>query len=295
MDPEYVFEHVCCDLIQLPPTSGWKYICVFMDVFSRHVTFYKFKDKSTVTFTRALEDYVAHVGCPQKITCDNGSEFCSELVDAAVKVLGVKKKTSVVYRPQSQGMVERMNRSLLDQLRKRLHQFGKSWPEHMHYVAMAHNAAPAARTGESPNLVFFGRELPIPNFTDLSTNTLREKTVKEYVEGLKKRVKHVHDTVREETKKRSAKTAEAYNRKTKHKPLTVGELVYVKEIDKNKTKIDPNWTGPVEVAKRHSSSKGLPGTTYTLRYKGGETITRNYEQLKRVMADLQDPISKEDR
>ena len=118
-DLEFVFEHVCCDLIQLPHVpNGWKYICVFMDVFSRHVTFYKFKDKSTLSFARALEDYVTHVGCPQKLTCDNGAEFCSELVDAVTKVMGIKKKTSVVYRPQSQGMVERMNRQIIDQLTK---------------------------------------------------------------------------------------------------------------------------------------------------------------------------------
>ena len=293
MNPEFVFEHVCCDLIQLPPVpAGWKYVCVFMDVFSRHVTLYKFKDKSTQTFARALEDYVTHVGCPQKLTCDNGAEFCSELVDAVVKVMGIKKKTSVVYRPQSQGMVERMNRQLIDQLTKRLHQFGKSWPEHMHYVALAHNAAPAARTGETPNLVFFGRELPIPSFSDLSVNTLRSKSVQEYVEEVQKRVKKVHETVREESVKRSAKTAEAYNKTTKHTPLQPGELVYYKEIPKNRTKTDPKHVGPVEVVARHSNAKGLPGTTYTLRFKEGETMTRNYEQLKRVKADFEGPISK---
>ena len=93
--------------------------------------------------------------------------------------MGIKKRTSVVYRPQSQGMVEKMNRELVDQLTKRLRQFGTAWPEDMHYVALAH-ASTSSRTGESPNMVFFGRELPIP-FTDVSVNTLRNKSVKEYV------------------------------------------------------------------------------------------------------------------
>ena len=55
INPSFVFEHVCCDLIQLPPVAGWKYVCVFMDVFSRHVSLYKMRDKSTMSFTRALE------------------------------------------------------------------------------------------------------------------------------------------------------------------------------------------------------------------------------------------------
>ena len=292
MNPTHVFEHVCCDLISLPPSNGWKYVCVFMDVFSKHVACYKMRDKTTVSFTRALEDYVTHLGCPQKLTCDNGAEFCSELVDAVTTVMGIKKRTSVVYRPQSQGNVECWNRQLIQELKARLLQSKSSWPEHMHYVAMAHNASPASRTGESPNLVFYGRELPIPTFTDFSTDTLREKSVREYVKKAKERVKAVHDAVRSESKKRSEKVAEAYNRKVKHTPLQEGELVYYKEIPQNHTKVDPQWSGPVQVVKRHPNAQGLPGTTYTLKYEGGETMRRNYEQLKRVWSEHKGPISK---
>ena len=294
MDPEFVFQHVCCDLIELPATKGWKYICVFMDVFSRHVSLYKFRDKTTLSFTKALDDYVSRVGCPVKLTCDNGSEFCSELVEAVTNVLGIKKRTSVVYRPQSQGMVERMNRQIIDQLTKRLKQFGDTWPQHMHYVALAHNASPAARTGESPNLVFFGRELPIPAFTDFAVNTLRNKHVKEYVDELKRRVKMVHEAVHSHAKATSAKTAEAYNRKVKHTPHEPGDLVYYKQAQKDRTKLDPKYAGPVKVAKRHDHMPDKPGTRYTLEFKDGERIMRTYDQLKRTMADLKEPISKED-
>ena len=294
INPSFVFEHVCCDLIQLPPVAGWKYVCVFMDVFSRHVTLYKMRDKSTMSFTRALEHYVAHAGCPQKLTCDNGAEFCSQLVDAVTKILGIKKRTSVVYRPQSQGMVERWNRQLVSELRARLLQSDTTWPEQMHYIAMAHNAAPSARTGESPNLVFFGRELPLPTFTDFATNTLREKSVQEYVKKCQERVNTIHEAVRTESVRRSEKTAEAYNRKVKHSPLSAGDLVYFKETPKNCLKTDPRWTGPVEVVKRHSNAVGQPGTTYTVKYKEGSTFRRNYEQLKLAKADFQGPISVEE-
>ena len=295
MNPEFVFEHVCCDLIQLPTApGGWKYICVFMDVFSRHVTFYKFRDKSMTSFTRALEDYVAHVGCPHKLTCDNGAEFCNELVEATTRVMGIKKRTSVVYRPQSQGMVERMNREIIDQLTKRLRQCDTAWPEHMHFVALAHNASTSSRTGESPNMVFYGRELPIPSFTDVSVNTLRSKSSKEYVEKMKERVQKVHEAIRRESKRQSEITAESYNKSVKHTPHKAGDLVYYKEIPKNREKTDPKWSGPVEVVSRHLNRTGQPGTTYTLRYKDGETISRNYEQLKRAWAEFKDPISKSD-
>ena len=160
-----------------------------MDVFSEHVTCYKMKDKTILSFTKALEDYVTHMGCPRVLTSDNGAEFCSELVEAVTKTMGIKKRTSVVYRPQSQGIVERWYRTLGKQLRTRLGQTGDSWPNQLHYVAMAHNASPSPKTGKTPNMVFYGRELPIPTFTDFSINTLREKSVQEYVKMAKQNVK----------------------------------------------------------------------------------------------------------
>ena len=296
MLPSYVFEQVSCDLLKLPPVpGGWRYICVFYDVFSRHVTFYKFKDKTSLSFAKALEDYVLHMGCPKTLTCDNGAEFRNELVDAVTKVMGIKQRTSVVYRPQSQGHVERTNREIIQGLTVRLLQYGMDWPDHMHYVALAHNAAPASRHGESPNLVFFGRELPIPSFTDLSINTLRAKSVQQYVSAMKSKVKHVHETIRAESKARTDKVAEAYNRKANHKPLQEGDYVFYKEADKNRDKLTPRTTGPVQVKERKTNAKGQPGVTYSLQYKDGETITRNYEQLKRARAKYAEPIAKYDR
>ena len=292
INPSFVFEQVCCDLITLPPSRGWNYVCVFMDMFSRHVTCYKMRDKTTLSFTRALEDYITHVGCPQTLSSDNGPEFCSDLVDAISNIIGMKRRTSVVYRPQSQGCVERWNRQLIQELRARLDQTGDKWPDHVNYVAMAHNASPASGTGESPNLVFYGRELPIPTFTDFDTDTLREKSVKEYVKLAKERVRIVHEAVRAESKKRSDKTAEAYNKKAKHTPLSKGDLVYYQEVPKNLTKLDINWAGPVQVDHCHPNAKGGQGTTYTVKFKEGETMRRNYEQLKRVRSDHPGPISK---
>ena len=54
-------------------------------------------------------------------------------------------------------------------------------------------------------------------------------------------------------------------------------------------------TGPLEVERRHLSVSGKPGVTYTIRYKGGETLERNYKQLRIAKADIKEPIAKEGR
>ena len=104
----------------------------------------------------------------------------------------------------------------------------------------------------------------------------------------------VQDATKQHSKQKSAKTAEAYNKKVKHTPFKEGDLVYYKQIPKDRTKLDPKYAGPVKVVRRHLLPNGSPGPRYTLRYGDGKEIMRTYEQLKGVKADLQDPIAKVD-
>ena len=281
----YILEHVCVDTLELPQAPGsYRYVLLFEDVFSKYIWLYKVKDKTAATIVRALENLVSHVGVPTRLTSDNGTEFCNDLNDAATQLLGIKKATSVVRRPQSQGMVERNNKQFIEEMRKRLQQFGRSWTEHVSFIMLAYNGTTHTKTGVSPYLAFYGRDPPLPKFTDLSPDTLKNKSSKEYIKEFRARLEHLHDAVRTNTKNKVAKEKELYDRKVKHDPLIPGEKVY--EINRKNHKLDPNWVGPIEVVRRRPNSKGQPGTTYECKYKDGSTCFRNYEQIKRAHADV---------
>jgi hypothetical protein len=202
------------------------------------------------------------------------------------KVLGVQKGTSVAYRPESQGPVERQNRMIISALTKSLQQFGKLWVDHLKYVEWSYNTIPIKKTGMSPYLVFFGREPPLPSFRDLAVEDIKDKSVRGHIMKLKERVKAIHDEARERMERKRAEEAERYNREAKHTPYEKGDIVYTKIPKKERTKLEPKWAGPLQVTWRRSSPHGGLGTTYVRQKPNGFSCERNYEQLKKVKAPI---------
>ena len=282
-----VGDHVICDLLKLPTTPGnFNYVLVCMDIFSKYVNLYKLRTKEAPGVASAILDMCLSRGFPKKLGTDNGAEFDNHILNSAAKLMGVEKATSVVYRPQSQGAVERHNRQIIAELQKRLEQYGKSWADHLPFVQYAYNSTPHSKTGESPFKVVFGREPPLPNFEEVDIDHHRDKSVRQYVKDLQKRLETIHSAVRERAKKKSQQEKERYDKRTKHIPLTEGELVYEKE-NVRPTKLTPKWKRePVKVVKRCKSPKGSPGHTYVVERRDGSQHRRNLEQLKPALADF---------
>ena len=70
----------------------------------------------------ALTSICCRWGPPDKIRMDNGTEFQTAPVRALFAEFGVRVKRGAAHHPQSQGGVERMNRTLIMQMRKVLDQ-----------------------------------------------------------------------------------------------------------------------------------------------------------------------------
>merc|ERR1712012_777195 len=99
-----VFQHVMCDLVSFTiPSAGYKHVLVFKDVFSGYIKCYKLRDKTSQGVIRSFEDLVCSYGPPKVLQSDNGGEFTSKPLKDYCERLGVDKRTSVSYRPQSQG------------------------------------------------------------------------------------------------------------------------------------------------------------------------------------------------
>ena len=278
-----VFDHVMCDLISFPIVSfGFKYVLVFKDVFSGYVKLYRLRNKTTDGVVKAFEDLTCSLGPPKLLTSDNGGEFVSEALELACKVKGVQKRTSVAYRPQSQGNVERQNRVLIQDLQKRLIQYGKTWVEHLPYVEWLHNTTPFSKTRMSPYFLFFGREPYIPPFADVDDGSIKDVNNRRYLKKLRARMEDIHKEANRRAEEKRAKEAEYYNKKVKHVPFEKGDEAWEKVNVRHK--LNPKWSGPLRVMQRRASASGGPGTTYVCQRQDGAVVERNYEQLKRVLA-----------
>ena len=60
---------------------------------------------------QALQEYYFTYGYPRNILCDNGKEFCNENIDTFCLNNGITIKHGAPRTPQTQGLIERSNRS----------------------------------------------------------------------------------------------------------------------------------------------------------------------------------------
>ena len=98
----------------LPVTAqGHQYILVMSDHFTKWVEAVPLANQNTETLARAfVENVVARHGVPVKLLTDQGSNLESELIKEVFRILDVHKLRTSAYHPQTDGQVERFNRTL---------------------------------------------------------------------------------------------------------------------------------------------------------------------------------------
>jgi hypothetical protein len=96
---------------------------------SSHTEGYYFADKNAETTLEAFRSYhvMAERQTGKKLRCirtDGGGEFCNELWDSYCKEFGIIHKTTSPYSSQSNGIVERANRTIIEHVRVLMHDSG---------------------------------------------------------------------------------------------------------------------------------------------------------------------------
>ena len=64
------------------------------------------------------EDIICRHGCPSKLLSDRGTHFNNQVVKCLVEKFEIKHHFSIPYHPQTNGLVERFNRTLCESLAK---------------------------------------------------------------------------------------------------------------------------------------------------------------------------------
>lgn len=82
--------------------------------------------------------FISKFGLPGSLHSDQGRNFESKLFADVCKILGISKTRTTPYRPQSDGMVERFNRTLEDQLSKYVEDHQRDWDKHVPFMMMVY-------------------------------------------------------------------------------------------------------------------------------------------------------------
>ena len=119
--PKSRITHVYVDLTSsLPPSNGFSYLMVIVCKFSRYIQAVPMKGITAEECADSfVTDWVSTFGSPAHIYCDRGAQFTSRMWKDLASFLGAELHHSTVYHPQSQGIVERVNRTVKTSLKAR--------------------------------------------------------------------------------------------------------------------------------------------------------------------------------
>ena len=140
------------------------------DHHTKHVSLYPLTAKSGEKVLQALQEYCFTYGYPRNILCDSGKEFCNKNIDTFCLNNGITIKHGAPRTPQTQGLIERSNRSCKEDMHTCIvSTAGKNvsnWCKYLGEVCYTHNISYHSATKTTPYEAVFGmkphREVSTP-------------------------------------------------------------------------------------------------------------------------------------
>jgi len=140
---------------------GNQYILVIQDIFTKFVVATPLIDASADAVSRIfLAFWVGPFGVPARLLTDNGSNFTSDLMADLFIVLRIQKIWTSPYHPQTDGSVERFNRTLNNMVSHFVNDRQDNWDSVLPLLALAYNSTFNTTVNNSPFFLWYGREAP---------------------------------------------------------------------------------------------------------------------------------------
>ena len=122
----------------LPKNSrGHRYILVLEDYATRYPEALPLRAATAKAVARELMLLFSCVGVAKEVLTDQGSCFMSRVMKEVLRLLQVKQLRTSVYHPQTDGLVERFNKTLKQMLKKAMQADGKNWDQLLPHVLFA--------------------------------------------------------------------------------------------------------------------------------------------------------------
>lgn len=252
-----IFDQIAMDILELPlTTNGNRYVIVCSEYLSKWVVAAPLQDTKAETVAKfMLQNVILQHGAPKSLLTDQGKQFTSALIKELCKLLQINKLETVPYRPQTDGLVERFNRTLIQMLAASAREYSVDWDNLLPFVVFAYNTSVQESSKLSPFQLIYGR---LPQYPiDLEVITTTDPTVNgpfdaEIVQQRMCIARRIASENIEAAQKRSKKY---YDMKTNTISYDIGESVMYMNNKRHKGvrgKLEKKWIGPFVVVERVS-------------------------------------------
>lgn len=260
-------EHWEVDFTEMTPASGgYCYMLVFIDTFSGWAEVFPTKGETAqVVVKHLVNDIVPRFGLPVQLGSANGPAFIAKLTQLLASTLQITWNLHCVYRPQSSGQVERLNRTLKEIITRMKLETGGDWVGLLPQTLLRVRCTPG-KEGLTPFEVLYGLKPPVVPRVGLEHLTnLKQQTLLKSLQALQTARTQAHAALADARPNPSPEVP--------GKPLFApGDLVYVKKI--SSPQLTPRWDGPFQVII----------STPTVALVAGKTAWVHHSWLKRAPA-----------
>lgn len=239
------------ELIQIDSIGGMnqegttkRYLHIAIDMFSRKMWHISSKSQKTVDFVNLINK-IRNEQTPDCIRSDNYPALRSRCFRRYLENCGIKYETTPAYSPQSIGIVERANSTIVNQIRTMVNnpQVSIKWPKIAAKAVEIYNDTKHSSTGYAPNEIIQNDQ--------------------------------VHEEVKNSDFQSRTRNQNRINRNRITNELELGDQVLaLNQAEPNRSKLEPIFIGPFEIIEKLSDT----------RYKLSNNTTHSSRNLIKIQA-----------
>ena len=266
------FQRLAIDIIgRLPKASrrGHHYLLTIVDFATRYPEAIPLRNIETETVASALISYMCRLGFAEQIVTDLGASFTSKLMQRLWERCGIKHITSTAYHPQTNGLVERFNGSLIRMLRAYVTEHPHDWDDNIQALLYAYRSIPQESTGFSPFELLFGRKVKGPldllRFNWEGRPVGDSENVVDYLFKLQNTLKRSLELAGEHCKVAQHKQKVWYDKKARVRSFEPGQdILLIRPVKGNKLQL--TWEGPFKIISK------MNDVNYIIQYGEGRRV-----------------------
>lgn len=242
-----------------------EYVFVIIDGFTKYVLLYHSKNIDTNSSLSALKSMITLFGAPRRVIADQGRCFSSREFASFCESCNIELHLVATGAARANGQVERVMSTLKNMLTAIETSKERTWQDALGDVQLALNSTVNRVTKASPLELLIGRVarplslMTVDDEPKVNLEEIREQATQN-IERISSYDKGRYDSTKATLKK-----------------LNIGDFVLIENEERNQTKLDPKFRGPLKII------EVLDGDRYLLKsLTSKRTYKYPHDRVRRV-------------